>query len=361
MTGSKDYKLGQYDFPRGWFMVAEASELLGTTPKALRFFGKDFALYRGQSGKLVILDAHCIHMGAHLASGKEGALVKAGTQIEGDSIRCPYHGWRYDSSGQVDNIPRFDGPCPKNAKLQSYPVAEIYGAILMWHDAERGEPDYAPPSIPEWSDSQWISGPFDHLDILSIHPQEILDNMADSNHFGPVHGVPPEYFTNEFSGHLYHQLQGGFRAEYNAYLRTDTCYCGPGLLISRQDIGETKAVELICHTPVEDGRVQIWNNVLIKASNHPPSDTDRATQREYQRLVLAAFQQDFDIWSHKAPAVTIKALPTERNFALGRTWYRQFYNPRSTAHEYHSKVNGAHPLDHLAAPPANAYLYSRSI
>ncbi len=356
MTGSKDYKLGQYDFPRGWFMVAEASELLGTTPKALRFFGKDFALYRGQSGKLVILDAHCIHMGAHLASGKEGALVKAGTQIEGDSIRCPYHGWRYDSSGQVDNIPRFDGPCPKNAKLQSYPVAEALGAIMMWYDPEGGQPDYPAPTLPEWEDSQWINGVYDHLGMLALHPQEVLDNMADSNHLGPTHGVDPEYFSNEFVGHVYYQTSGGYRPEYNAYLRAYTWYTGPGLLMSRMHIGEARSVELIFHTPVENGSVKVWHNVTMKASNKPPTDADRAAQIPYQASVLEAFAQDFDIWAHKAPAINIAALPTERNFILARTWYKQFYNPRAMAPEFHAKINGEHFTPHRSAPTPECYL-----
>ena len=47
MAKSADYKLGPETYPRGWFVVAESSELVN---KALRahFFGQDFALYRGE-------------------------------------------------------------------------------------------------------------------------------------------------------------------------------------------------------------------------------------------------------------------------------------------------------------------------
>jgi len=352
---SNHYKLGKYDFPRGWFMVAEAAEL-GSTPKALRFFGKDFALYRGESGKLVLLDGHCIHMGAHLAKGSGSSIVVAGRQIEGDSIRCPYHAWRYNSNGQVDDIPNFDGPCPKNAKVKSYPVRETLGAIMMWHDSEGSEPDYPPPTLEEWDDSQWINGVYDHLGILPIHPQEILDNMADSNHLGPTHGAEPEYFSNEYSAHICRQTQGGFRKEYNAYLRTYTWYTGPGLLISRMIIGEDRSTELIFHTPVENGSVKVWNNVVMRTATQSPSDSEKVMQKQYQQAVLAALAQDFDIWANKVPALTIKALPNERNFALGRTWYRQFYNPRSTAHEYQLKIQGEHFVPHKAAPTPDCYL-----
>ena len=347
--------MGKFDFPRGWFMVAEASEL-GSRPIALRFFGKDFALYRGESGKVVLLDGHCLHMGAHLASGKASSIVAANQQIEGDSIRCPYHAWRYDANGQVDHIPNSTGPCPKGAKITSYPVAEALGAIMMWHDPEGGPPDYPPPDLPEWDNPRWINGVYDHLGVLQIHPQEILDNMADSNHLGPTHGVPPEYFSNRYEGHLYFQTQGGFRKEYNAYLRTYTWYTGPGLLMSRMRIGDAKSVELIFHTPVENGSVRVWNNVTMMNATDTPTDADRLMQKQYQQAVLDAFSQDFDIWSAKKPAITIKAMRGEKNFALGRTWYRQFYNPRAMALEYQEKVNGEHYVPHMAQPEPSSYL-----
>ena len=108
MATSIDYKLGAFAFPRGWFMIAEASEV-GKDPLALHFFGKDFVLFRGESGRLVLLDAYCVHMGAHLGRGKSSSIVVQGQQIEGDSIRCPYHAWRYDANGQVDEIPNLPG------------------------------------------------------------------------------------------------------------------------------------------------------------------------------------------------------------------------------------------------------------
>ena len=80
---------------------------------AVRFWGRDLALYRGESGRPVMLDAYCKHMGTHLTASDSAMIVVNGHQIEGDSIRCPYHGWRYNAAGDVDDIPYFEGPCPK--------------------------------------------------------------------------------------------------------------------------------------------------------------------------------------------------------------------------------------------------------
>lgn len=349
MATSSDYKMGEFDFPRGWFMVAEASEL-DAGPVPLHFFGKHFALYRGETGRLVCLDAHCRHMGAHLAASPTASIVAHGNQIEGDAIRCPYHGWRYNAEGQLDNIPDFDGPCPKAAKLNAHLVREVMGAIMMWHDPEGEEPDFEPPKLSEWDAPNWVNGTYDHLGILPVHPQEILDNMADANHLGPTHGSPTEYFENEFDGHVYIQRQGGFRKEYNAFLSTYTWYTGPGLLLSRQAIGDIRGIEFIFHTPVENGTARVWHNNLLRVGTDTPGPEEVATARHMQQEVLAAFSQDFQIWANKQPAFTIMGLPTERNFQLGRLWYRQFYNPRSERARFLKTASGKHVPTHKDAP-----------
>ncbi|MDH3551108.1 MAG: hypothetical protein OER22_00690 [Gammaproteobacteria bacterium] len=85
-------------------------------------------------------------------------------------------------------------------------------------------------------------------------------------------------------------------------------------------------------------------------AERPPTDEDVTNAKLAQEGALAAFAQDFDIWTNKRPATTIMALPVERNFRRGRTWYKQFYNPRSKAAEYQEKVNGKHYLSNLPEP-----------
>ena len=113
----------------------------------MRFFGRDLALYRGESGKPVLLDAYCGHMGTHLAASDSAMIVRNGQQIEGDSIRCPYHGWRYNPDGEVDDIPYHEGPCPKSASIRSYPVVDNMGCIMAWYDPDGGDdgPAGSPP------------------------------------------------------------------------------------------------------------------------------------------------------------------------------------------------------------------------
>ena len=80
MATAVDYNLGPNTFPRGWFIVAESKEL-DEGPMAIRYFGQDLALYRGESGKPVLLDAYCAHMGTHITASTSAVIVKNGEQI----------------------------------------------------------------------------------------------------------------------------------------------------------------------------------------------------------------------------------------------------------------------------------------
>jgi len=96
MARTQDYGLGEFTFPRGWFMVADAEELK-ERPLPLRFFGQEFALYRGKSGKVVMLDAYCPHMGTHLARNNTSYIVQDG-QVEMETAGAS--GWVRGKDGE---------------------------------------------------------------------------------------------------------------------------------------------------------------------------------------------------------------------------------------------------------------------
>lgn len=350
MATSVEYNLGPHTFPRGWFVVAEADEI-NAGPIGVRFFGKDMIIFRGESGKPVMLDAYCKHMGTHLAKSNSAMIVRNGMQIEGNAIRCPYHGWRYNEKGEVDDIPYHDGPCPKSAAIGAYHVVENMGCIMMWHDEEGGEPDYPAPKLPEWDHPQWIHWTLDHLGELPVHPQEILDNMSDIRHLGPTHGAPCQYFENQAIDHMYVQRQGGPMQLYGGVmLFTSTWYTGPGVLLSKQVWGETTSYEFIANTPVDDGVSKCWHGCLVKAASSEITDADREMARMTQAGALEAFATDFQIWQHKVPATKIMALKTDGPFAKGRKWYSQFYAKRADVAEIQAQVNGTYHVPGVTKP-----------
>jgi 3-ketosteroid 9alpha-monooxygenase subunit A len=342
MAGTAAYGLGEFTFPRGWFMVAEASEL-NNGPIAARFFGRELALYRGKSGRVVVLDAYCPHMGAHLARNTSSYVVRDGGPVEGDSIRCPYHAWRFGPDGRCDDIP-YAERIPKAACVKSWTAVERAGAIFVWHDPEEEGPDFDLPEFARWNDPSWVRWKFDHMGELPTHQIEILYNLADMAHLGPVHDAPVAYFEDEIKGHICIQRQGGrSRAlvDDGGLLETDSWYMGPGVMQSTMT-GQMDSLMIIAHTPVDDGITKVWHGLMVGAPGAPPTAEHIATGRAYQEASRQAFAQDFEIWQYKQPASNIMQVPEDGPFHKVRLWASQFYNPRAKRAAILAQAEGFH-------------------
>ena len=343
MATSAEYGLGEFAFPRGWFMIAAAEELQ-PKPLAMRYFGQDMVLYRGQSGQPVLMEAYCPHMGTHLAHNPSSYIVRDAMQVEGDSIRCPYHGWRFGPDGRCDDIPYSPAPIPKAACIKSWTVAERAGCVFMWHDPEGGQPDYDLPAFSEWDDPAWVNWTIDQMGELPCHSIEIIDNIGDKAHLEPVHGsIDVQSFESVFEDHCVRQiLRAGHRTlagEDGAYMLNDTSYTGPGILLSQMS-GEYPSIMLFCHTPVDDGRVKLWHGLTAKSGKAVVDDEAITQLRPYQKASLDALSQDGEIWATKRACINPMVVPGDGPFGKVRIWYKQFYNPRSRTGEFHKRVNG---------------------
>ncbi len=355
MATTAEYGLGEFTFPRGWFVIAESAKL-SMTPMNIRYFGNDMVLYRGQSGKAHLLDAYCPHMGTHLGANTTSYVVRDHEHVQGESIRCPYHAWRFGPDGQCDDIPYFKGPIPKAACVRTWRIQEKYGLVWVWHDPENAAPDYELPDLPEWNNSNWIRWRIDDLGTLNSHPQEFVDNICDYGHFDPIHGSTVKYFDNEFQDHIAIQRQGGGHrtlVDDKHLLELYTWYTGPGILLSRMN-GDHQNIMLIAHTPVDDGVAHVWFGLMVSWGENAVSEEDAARARAYQDTSLAAFAQDFEVWSTKKAALQILQIPTDGPFGKQRIWYKQFYNPRSMAKQFQDKVRGVHTIPGVPATPGIA-------
>src|SRR6478735_7230328 len=78
-------------FPRGWYCVGFGHELAPGGLISRRLAGEEIVVFRTRSGRAVAVGAWCPHMGAHF--GRTGATV------EGESLRCAFHGFAFDGSG----------------------------------------------------------------------------------------------------------------------------------------------------------------------------------------------------------------------------------------------------------------------
>jgi 5,5'-dehydrodivanillate O-demethylase oxygenase subunit len=102
----------------------------------LRVLGEDFTLYRGETGTPHIVGFRCAHRQNQLSIG----------WVEDDNIRCFYHGWMYDGSGQCVQQPGEFHPFCDRIKIPGYPTEEYLG--MIWAYFGEGEP----PPMPRYPD-----------------------------------------------------------------------------------------------------------------------------------------------------------------------------------------------------------------
>ena len=165
--------------PNGWFAVAWSKDLARGEVKRIRYCGEELVLFRTRSGVASVLDAYCVHLGAHLGEG--GRVV-------GETIRCPFHAWQYDSSGACVAIPYCDKIPPK-ARLRGWQVVERNHMIFVWYHAEDKPPYWEVPEIAELSHPDWTEPRTFELEV-PVHMQDMAENNCDPVHFQYVHGVP---------------------------------------------------------------------------------------------------------------------------------------------------------------------------
>ncbi len=171
--------------PEGWFAVAFSCELGSGRVTSGVLAGHPIVVWRTASGQIGASLAHCPHLGAHL--GRGGA-------VEGETLRCPFHGFRFGLDGGCVATGYNTRP-PQAATLATIPVVERYGVVLAWHHPAGGLPGWAiPAGEPTAADGQGGPGPprwgplRTHTYELPGHPQETSENSVDLGHLAIVHG-----------------------------------------------------------------------------------------------------------------------------------------------------------------------------
>ena len=106
-----------------WYAVEFGSQV-GDRPLQVKVHGHDLVLWRSPNGTVNAQSDLCVHRGGSLAGG----------EVVGDCVRCPYHGWRYDTEGACVEIPanRPDLPIPRKARIDTYPCVERYGFVWVF-------------------------------------------------------------------------------------------------------------------------------------------------------------------------------------------------------------------------------------
>jgi phthalate 4,5-dioxygenase oxygenase subunit len=159
-----------------WIPFALSSHLVhGEAPMPVRLVGENYVAFRAQDGRIGFLDELCPHRRASLLLGR----------IEGNGVRCIYHGWKIDVSGCVAEAPtQIVRPEQFAARVRvtHFPVHEAGGLAWVWLGSE------AAPAFPELpfageheGNSYWC------VSRVPCNWLQGIEGTLDSAHVGMLH------------------------------------------------------------------------------------------------------------------------------------------------------------------------------
>ena len=178
---------------RFWHPIYRSASLLAGRGVPIRIMSEDFTLYRGESGVPHLLAFRCAHRGTQLSTG----------WVEGDTLRCFYHGWVYGPDGQCLEQPAEPVPFCQRIKIRSYPTQEYLGLVFAYLGAEES------PVLPRYPEFE--SG--DTLRVTAyIRECNFFNNIENGVDWAHVPFTHRGTLGNYAAGDL-----GGVGARENAY------------------------------------------------------------------------------------------------------------------------------------------------
>lgn len=313
-------------FPEGWYALAFSRELRAGALQRTRFAGRERILFRGESGALGLLDAHCPHMGAHFA---------VGGRVEGELLRCPMHGFAFDPEGHCRKTGYGTKP-PPACRAQSAPVVERNGVVLAFHSPSDAAPAWTPPE----RDLAGYGALRTHLfrDLVT-HPQETTENSVDLGHLSVVHGyveidtleplrLDGPYLTTRYGMRRRAMIPGtrDVRTEFTVHVH------GLGLSMVDLDVIShgVKGALWVLPTPTDEGRVDLRLASCVRADSAalrllPRWLLDATLGALVMRGYVADVEQDIPIWENKAYVDRPPLAQGDGPVGRYRSWTRQFY------------------------------------
>ena len=330
-------------FPTGWYVVAFSSDVGPGERTTVHYFGQDIVLFRTETGVLSAIEPICPHLGAHLGGGR----------VEGECLRCPFHGWAFGADGQCVEVP-YAPKIPPKARVTHWPMREQNGVVLVYYSGAArvpaaeattaqslsgpeaiAAPPWTPPLLEEhgWTPNRNVRWE------LRSHPQEVGENTVDCAHLGPVHDVQKtEVLEVEQHEHFMRVLLHlvatgqviGMPDEIND-VHLDVTLHGLGLIISNTHVitAGLRTRQRIYPTPIDGERIAIF------AVANTLEMSDAGYTREIDEIFWHAFNtdfvRDFPIWENKAYLERPLLAGGDGPIGLYRRWACQFYGPADAA------------------------------
>ncbi len=268
-TPAQPASFGKGFVTEAWYFAALSRDVAGGSLKRHELMGEPILIGRTRAGEVFAMRDICPHRAAPLSAGR---IVDKG---EGETVECPYHGWRFRPDGVCAAIPSLvedQAMETDRIRVRRYPVRESQGMVFVWMPSDArnpSEPDHEPPLFPgvvggdaklvEWMDFEAhidhavvglmdpAHGPYVHQQWWwrsehSMHEKAKAFEPRDQG-FAMVRHAPS-------SNSRAYKILGGAPA-------TEITFRLPGYRWEHIQVGEKQVLALTCLTPVTETRTRI--------------------------------------------------------------------------------------------------------
>ena len=141
-------------------------------PVRVRLLCENLIAFRATSGKVGLLQSHCPHRGTSLFFGRN----------EQEGLRCVYHGWKYDTTGQCVDMPSepLESNFKSKVKARAYPCVERGGVVWTYMG-----PREVPPPLPDIEPNMVAS--FVETQQAECNWLQSMENNMDTTHLSFLH------------------------------------------------------------------------------------------------------------------------------------------------------------------------------
>jgi nitrite reductase/ring-hydroxylating ferredoxin subunit len=326
----------------GWFQVGYVEDVARGEVKALKYFGKDLVLWRGESGEAYLQDAHCMHLGAHRGIGGK---------VNGNNLVCPWHLWEWNGEGRNTLIPYSPEGCNQKVRIRTYPLVEWCGLLMCWFDPGETAPSWQLPEVPEHSDPKWFPlKPSRSRWTIKGHIQMPIENSVDYAHIHPIHGAAdyPVCKKIEQKGHWFcstvEVVYGGDKE--STYLTPNGPVTG-AIEIHNYGVGigiptwrtlPWPTIQITCFTPIDDVHMEYFFQQMSMRGDGETGDELKGMAKAMLRTQMHVIPQDFFIWENMQYLENATFADAEgKLYPVLRRWAQQFYEDTRPEWERHQR------------------------
>jgi phenylpropionate dioxygenase-like ring-hydroxylating dioxygenase large terminal subunit len=167
MRGNDLRRVGTH--PDHWYPLAWSHELKAGKTLGRQFAGDPVVLYRGASGAVYALEDRCAHRQVPLHLGV----------VDGDTLRCGYHGWAYNCAGKCIDVPYLGRERLPNG-VRAYPTCEVDGLIFIFPGNAKLAAGRRQASLGSMRDRRYLTRRLNR--DVACHYTFMHENLFDMNH-----------------------------------------------------------------------------------------------------------------------------------------------------------------------------------